>query len=860
MKKKLFRLSLFSRYKKEIDERNYYGLQTFGWLYAAMFFVELIILLIRKEPVNWFFGFFILLDVLSMILLRKLFGRVEDITRLLSYLFYFFIYGVIFYSEFSYPGELFIPAYAVASIGFGIFILSEPIVVIITEALGAGIVSLGEFLSTGELPELEASRIMIVCLIAMLSGLLIGYMRIENLIFETEANDFSRSEDEAFVANISDSAWQGRNKYGILSGEKATTRRVFSFVFSISSGKLLRIRDFNIFGLKEGMEWGEVRDRIMSKTLNQESRMKVSRLFDLDTLRQMGNVGKKRTSAMVSFDVEDGQIIWTDIEVIIKEHPITGDYIAKVVVEDITEDRILMAVLNRIVESNYDNITCVENRHNRTIRFEVKPGEEITGKYNDQYDTIVDKYIRHRLMERDMERARELFDKEKIREALVAGKEYAFLLDERGEDGKNRKKMFKFAYLDPGFNFFCVLKQDVTEVIEKESEAKKRVARALEERETAMNARDDFMTKMSHEMRTPMNAILGLSTLMEDEINNPKAMRDYIKKVQYSGNFLLRLISDVLDMTKMEQETFKLEHVPYSFADFWEAIDTMIGPMCVQKEVDFEWKASVPGDKFIYTDPVRITQVFINLLSNAVKYTPKGGHVVFECRERAIDELHTRISFSVKDDGIGMSREFIGHLFEPFAQESKDVNSNLNGTGLGLPIVKGIVEAMGGKISVKSEKGEGTTFKVVCDFEVAKEGHSKAKTSKLKDLTGKRILIVEDNDINREIAVALIEKKGMIAETATNGQEAIEQFASHTPDYYTLILMDIRMPIMSGLTATKRIRAMEREDAKSIPIIAMTANAFLKDVQASRDAGLNEHLSKPIDPKKLYETISNFIR
>ncbi|MBP5624417.1 MAG: response regulator, partial [Lachnospiraceae bacterium] len=291
----------------------------------------------------------------------------------------------------------------------------------------------------------------------------------------------------------------------------------------------------------------------------------------------------------------------------------------------------------------------------------------------------------------------------------------------------------------------------------------------------------------------------------------------------------------------------------------WESIDMLIGPMCVKKGVELEWKSGIPGDRCVYVDPLRLTQIFVNLLSNSVKYTPEGGHIVFECREEKRVGNKVFDIFVVSDNGIGMSEEFQKHLFEPFAQESHDVISDLNGTGLGLSIVKGIVDALDGSIEVESKAGEGSKFTVKLAFEVAEEACRSQKTGEEVDLNGKRILVVEDNDINREIAEAILQKKGIVTETAVNGQEAVEMFASRVAGYYDMILMDIRMPVMSGLTATKRIRAMDRDDAAEIPIVAMTANAFSKDVQASLDAGMDAHLSKPIEPNVLYSTISKFV-
>ena len=861
MRLSIFRINLFAKYREKIEERNTKGIYGGGIIFLAVFVLDYIIkLILNPGGINYFFIFYMLIDVAFLALFR-IFGRkIRKAVTIMCFLWYLLGFIVVGHIQFMYPENLAIIEYAAMAIPLSVLILVEPFYLIMGQIFGAGLISVSVYYTQGGIISgMDMSKIIIVCLLSIISGMITTYIRIEDLVFDSEVAFFAGSEDDDFVAEYSDGAWSGRNKYGILSGELASKRRVFSFIFNISKDFLSHIREVNVFKLKEGMNWEQVKDQMMSMALDPGSKVRLAKFLDVEAIKQAYKAEKRRFSVIAGFTVDETERIWLDIECILKTHPVSGELLASIVLEDITEERILMGVLNKIVEQNYDYVMCVERKLNRTITFGVKPGQEIRGTYGEVYNVEMGAYIREHVDAHDVERAFRLTNLEMVNESIHQNGMHEFLLDEKEIDGSIRKKLFRFSYMDPGGNFLIVLKQDVTEVIRKEDEAKDRLSKALREKEAAMNARSEFLTRMSHEMRTPMNAILGLSSLMKDEIHNPKLLDSYISKLQYSGRFLLQLINDVLDMSKMEKEKFRINPVPYAFSEFWSSIDMLIGPMCAKKGVDIEWKSAIPGERRVYADPLRLTQIFVNLLSNSVKYTPTGGHIVFECREDKRVGGRVFDTFIVADDGIGMSEEFQTHLYEPFAQESKDVNSDLNGTGLGLAIVKGIVDALDGTIMVESKSGEGSKFTVKLSFDIAGEADGPTVQEKEADLNGKRILVVEDNDINREIAEAVLQKRGIITETAVNGQEAVEMFAAHVPGYYDLILMDIRMPIMGGLTATKRIRSMERDDAETIPIVAMTANAFSKDVEASLDAGMDAHLSKPIEPNLLYSTISKFV-
>lgn len=375
----------------------------------------------------------------------------------------------------------------------------------------------------------------------------------------------------------------------------------------------------------------------------------------------------------------------------------------------------------------------------------------------------------------------------------------------------------------------------------------------------ANNAKSEFLSKMSHEMRTPLNAIIGVTALAEDEVDNPQEMKVHLKSIDDSSGYLLRLINDVLDMAKIESGEFTLKPSLYKYEDFERTIRVMMEPLCKQKEIDFICNYDLDGAN-ILVDKIRFDQVFINLLTNAVKFTPNRGRVEFSIRAVNNGAGFLDSTFVIKDSGIGMSEEFLQNVFEPFAQERNDGSGG--GTGLGLAIAKSIVDMMNGVFTIESKQDSGTTITIGLLLKLAPEedtAEQQAGENGEKSLTGKKVLLVEDNDMNREIAKKLLLKKELQVFCAVNGKEAVDQFAESQEGFFDGVLMDIRMPIMDGLTATSNIRAMDREDVKAIPIIAMTADAFEEDIEKAKAAGITSYLAKPVNVKLLYETLENLL-
>lgn len=377
-----------------------------------------------------------------------------------------------------------------------------------------------------------------------------------------------------------------------------------------------------------------------------------------------------------------------------------------------------------------------------------------------------------------------------------------------------------------------------------------------EKAEAATQAKTEFLSRMSHDIRTPLNAIIGLTHLAEDE-QDMAVIKDYIHNIENSGQFLLGLINDILDMSKIENGDLKLKEEVFSKNDFSNSITTVIKPLMDAKDIQFNLCMNGTVEH-IMADKLRFNQIFFNLLSNASKFTPVGGQVDFIIEDLPPRDDRIGLHFVVRDNGSGMSPEFIPHMYDPFSQERSKLNDSTKGTGLGLPIVKSLVDAMGGTISVKSELGHGTEFTIDLYFVPVKDAVAakvEAPTSR-ENLKGARILLVEDNEINIYVAKIMLERVGCIVTIAQNGQEAIDTFQNSEEDFFDAILMDVRMPVMDGITATTKIRALDRSDAASVPIIAMTADAFEDQQKKTLEAGMTYHLSKPIDPPLLYHVLS----
>ena len=390
------------------------------------------------------------------------------------------------------------------------------------------------------------------------------------------------------------------------------------------------------------------------------------------------------------------------------------------------------------------------------------------------------------------------------------------------------------------------------------------VEAALEVAEKASKAKTDFLSNMSHDIRTPMNAIIGITTLMKNELHQPEKLAEHLGKLETSGRLLLGIINDILDMSRIESGKTTLNIEKTNLPQQVSQLDSIIRQQASQRRQTFTVENHVQHEN-VLADPNRLNQVLINILSNAVKYTPQGGHIRLDVEELTHTEHYAKYRFVVQDDGIGMSEAYQKTLFEPFTREEKSGTNRVQGTGLGMAITKSIVDLMGGTIHVESAPGKGSRFEVVLELPIDAEADKVQTASALPEedeavspLSGMKFLCAEDNAINAEILEMLLEANGASCTICSNGQEIVDAFASVKPGEYDMILMDVQMPVMDGLEATRRIRSGENPLGRIIPILAMTANAFLEDMQKSREAGMDEHLSKPVDIAALEQTVKRF--
>lgn len=399
-----------------------------------------------------------------------------------------------------------------------------------------------------------------------------------------------------------------------------------------------------------------------------------------------------------------------------------------------------------------------------------------------------------------------------------------------------------------------------------QEEQNKALLSAYESARQASRAKSDFLANMSHDIRTPMNAIMGMSTIARRNIHDPEKLEDCLNKIDASSKHLLSLINSVLDMSKIESGKVVFVEEVFQLDQMIEDIKRIVQPQAEKKDIQFTGEYETLQGVMVKSDPIRIRQVLLNIVGNAIKFTPEKGKV--HCsgfKVLSIYDGYSTFEFTCEDNGIGMDQEFVDKIFQPY-ERSKNVTSNeIEGSGPGMFISKNIVEMMNGEIYVESKKGEGTKFTVIFHLKEISEQPEKEKTEQNEEtqiafdaMKGKRILLVEDNDMNREIAQEFLTEEGILVENAVNGKEAVEKMEQSSLYYYDLILMDIQMPVMNGYEASAAIRRMDREDS-GLPIIAMTANAFSDDIRQAKEAGMNEHIAKPIDVSVMFSVLSDWM-
>ena len=658
---------------------------------------------------------------------------------------------------------------------------------------------------------------------------------------------------------------QKRYQYELQLRKKLIMNSIYYYQVNLNDDIIeeYEAQDHNISYMKSGIRFSYVTKQYISAEILPEDLEKVKDRLFLRGLRSAFRKGEKAFSLSYRRKLFDNEYHWVMMDVILIEKVPEGVPIAFLACRDIDREKKDQLAIATLLNKDIEAIFHIHTKSG--IAYIAHMVE--SANYNKVYDQFLfeqksENACRNVVFEEDRDHYLKFCKIANLKELLeydtIATLHYRVV-----EHGEVQWKYANAYYMDERKEVIVLTRRDVTKNSVEEQNQKKVLQAAVELANEANQAKSEFLSRMSHDIRTPLNAVLAFSN---DELlagADRDTLREYLRKVNMSGEYLLGIINDVLDMSRIEQKCIKLNPEPYYLLDFEKTMHNVIDELSKNRNIKFSMDTSKSGVNGIIVDHVRFNQIFINLLSNSVKFTPRGGKVeliIKELKQKKNDRVLKR--FIVRDNGIGMSKEFIPHAFESFNQEyRKDTSERNQGTGLGLSIVKELVKMMGGTIKLQSELNKGTTFTIDLPIEGIELSQHVEKTQ-LHDysiMQGKRILLGEDNDINTEIAKALLEKHGCIVERAANGKETCQLFSKAEVGYYHLILMDIRMPVMDGISATRKIREMDRPDAKLIPIIAMTADAFSEDERVAYEAGMNAHLAKPIDPEKLYGTCCEFI-
>ncbi|MEG1772058.1 MAG: ATP-binding protein [Clostridia bacterium] len=600
-------------------------------------------------------------------------------------------------------------------------------------------------------------------------------------------------------------------------------------------------------------------DQVYTELATGEMQRQCGLVFNRDALlRQFA--GGKTTLSLELIRKIGGRQYWTimTVHMMKKEN---GDIVAFLYSTDVTNERTMQNIMNAIAQTDYDFLLVADIARNTAVRYTQK---DIGDTYIHETTHFIEEsrdYVRRSVCPEDVDRVLDEILLETVLKQLETASSYSVFYSIRNPSGGVLKKQLRFSYIDRDRKSMLLTRVDITAAVEEQEKKNKELTAAVEMAERANAAKTEFLSRISHELRTPMNAIMGMDQLVSQRLDDPVFISECVEKSQYASQYLLQLLSDILDMSKIETGKVALKTELIACQPFLDSICTIIGTQAEEKGVHYI-VTKFEGCKYSYLgDGVRLQQILINILTNAVKFTAPGGTVHLDIDQMSLDTQTARICFTIRDTGIGISPTFLPDIFNPFSQEHNGIQSGYGGNGLGLAISKNLAELMGGNILVESTLGKGTTFRVQIPFGIPEkdiEANVEAATVQDKisyDFSGKNILLVEDHPLNIMVATKLLEHKNAYVEVAENGKKGLEMFAAALEHNYDAVLMDIRMPVMDGLQAAEAIRNLDNPWAKVVPIIAMSANAFDEDVIKSKNAGMNAHLAKPIAGELLYKTL-----
>ncbi len=630
--------------------------------------------------------------------------------------------------------------------------------------------------------------------------------------------------------------------------------------FSLTKNAILRYEpnDERAIRLEDGMDYDRFLDRIAGRALEPEVQAQLRETLDRQRLVSRYDDGEQNFTLEYKYSSPNHRVSWLMVTVNTFS-PRAGEVEAFLYAFDVTNETLGRSIIGRLTELGFDFLGMVDVRRNIFIadHASFQTAEADVGKGND-FAAYINRHIEARIPAAAREEARQALSMECIRQHLAAANMYEYSYDYL-EQMELRRKRLQFCYLDDDQEviFFC--RNDVTEQHQRDIAQMERLHEALAAAERAGEAKTMFLASISHDMRTPLNGIIGF-TRMAMATEEVAKKQEYLQKIKFSGELLLSLVNDTLELSRIESGKYVLTPEKNDFAEVLDGVIVPVRAAAAEKDIHLAVDIADPPRPALNVDRLKFQEIILNLLSNAVKFTPPGGTVMFTADFPAPEVNGCNARFIVQDTGIGISRDFIGKIFEPFMQERTAATQDIAGTGLGLAIVKRVIDRMGGSVTVESELGLGTKFTVLLPLEFIDADAPAASLSPGTDVDfrGARVLLCEDNALNTEIARTLLEDRGLSVVCATNGREGVEAFRASAPGAFDVVIMDIRMPVMDGYEAARQIRALDRPDAVAVPIIAMTADAYAEDIRRCHDVGMNDHIAKPIDPVKLFHTLAKW--
>ncbi|MCX4326899.1 MAG: ATP-binding protein [Lachnospiraceae bacterium] len=615
---------------------------------------------------------------------------------------------------------------------------------------------------------------------------------------------------------------------------------------------------------KTGMSLDECYEKTEYLIRNEKAEETFLNIFDKEKMFSLFRAGKRTFTIEVPFSLDEKTgTLFVRFNITMKENPYTNDILVFVIEEDITTEVLTKTAYQNIASTEYISILCVDIVKNRYFCCSTsEPDMYMTGgRYgcNGEYSTTMRRifYNIPGVVEDKRDEFLESLDSTVIKEKLSVSPEYVFYYS-RTVEGIQRRYKISIRWLDKEHNLVIIAKKDVTDTVHEEQKKEKMLSDALEDAERANEAKTVFLSNMSHDMRTPLNGVIGFTNLAI-ESSSIEEKNEYLGKIKTSGEFLVQLINSTLDLSKIESHKMTLVYEYAEWNGILKSIVNSIQAEADKKGIQLIVDTSKCGyNGMVYVDSLRFKQIFLNLLSNAIKFTQEGGKVEFiiECLPVIMSGCNCKII--VRDNGSGMSSSFAEKAFEPYSQDVTRTVKRMEGTGLGLSIVKNLVKMMNGFIELESEENKGTQFTIYLPVKRAGEMPDKTEdTSKnsRERLAGKTVLLCEDHPVNTDLIKLILENSSINTVCAENGKEGLDIFASSDIWHFDAILMDICMPFMDGIEATKAIRKLDREDAGKVPVIAMTANVFHEDREKLFKAGMTGFLSKPVDVGRLFKTL-----